>query len=96
MPMKFPVHPGRIVREECLEPDELSIADGAERLGVTRQALNNLVSGRSSLSPEMALRLEKIGWSSAEMWLRLQMNFDLASVRAREKEIIVPGAPKRR
>lgn len=94
MPMKRPVHPGRIVLEECLQPEDLSVKAAAEMLGVTRQALHNLVSGRSALSPEMALRLEKVGWSSAEAWLRLQLNFDLATVRARAKEIIVPAASK--
>jgi addiction module HigA family antidote len=94
MSMKHPVHPGRVVREECLEPNQLSVMAAAEKLGVTRQTLNNLVSEKSALSPEMALRLEKVGWSSADAWLRLQMNFDLANVRARAKTIIVPGARK--
>jgi addiction module HigA family antidote len=57
--MKNPVHPGRIVRHDCLEPLGLSIAEGAKILGVTRQALNNVVSGKSGISPEMAIRLTK-------------------------------------
>ena len=59
MPMKNPSHPGISVRINCLEPLGLSIAEGAKVLGVTRQALNNLVSGKSGISPEMAVRLSK-------------------------------------
>jgi addiction module HigA family antidote len=52
--MKNPVHPGRIVRHDCLEPLGLSVTAGAKVLGVTRQALNNIVNGESGISPEMA------------------------------------------
>jgi addiction module HigA family antidote len=57
MTMKTPPHPGLSVRFDCLEPLGLSIAEGAKVLGVTRQALNNLVTGKSGISPEMAVRL---------------------------------------
>jgi addiction module HigA family antidote len=76
--MKSPPHPGRIVWQECLEPLGLTITHGAEILGVTRQALNNLVNGKSGISPEMAVRLSKAFGSSPETWLRMQMNYDLA------------------
>ena len=74
---------------ECLEPIGMSVTDAARHLGVTRQTLNNLVNEKAALSPEMAIRLQKMGWSSADAWLRLQMNHDLARVRAREDEIVV-------
>ncbi len=78
----------------CLEPTELTVTAAAKALGVTRQTLNNLVNERSGISPEMAVRLEKMGWGTAEGWLRLQMNYDLAEVRRREKEITVrPPSP---
>lgn len=80
MPMKNPPHPGRIVRQDCVEPLGLTITEAARALGVTRQALNNLVNGKSGVSPEMAVRLAKAFGSSAEMWLRLQTNYDLAQV----------------
>ena len=67
----------------------MSVTETAKALGVTRQTLNNLVNERSGISPEMAIRLEKMGWGTAEGWLRLQMNHDLAEVRRREKEITV-------
>jgi antitoxin HigA-1 len=89
MPMKNPPHPGVSVRINCLEPLGLSIASAAKVLGVTRQALNNLVGGKSGISPEMAVRLSKAFGSSPETWLGMQMDFDLAQLRLREPEIKV-------
>ena len=59
MPMKNPPHPGRIVRQDCIEPLGLTITEAARVLGVTRQALNNVVNGKAGISPEMAIRLSK-------------------------------------
>jgi addiction module HigA family antidote len=73
MKMKNPPHPGRLVRQECLEPLGLTVTKGAEILGVTRQALNTLVNLRAGISPEMAIRLSKAFGSSAEVWLGMQM-----------------------
>ena len=81
MPMKNPAHSGRIVRSACLEPLGLSIAEGAKILGVTRQALNNVVAGKSGISPEMAIRLTKAFGSTEETWLRIQLAYDLAIAR---------------
>src|ERR1035441_6330171 len=81
MPMKNPPHPGLLVRHECIEPLGLTITKAAEGLGVTRQALNNLVNGKAGISPEMAVRLAKALGSTPEFWLRLQLNYDLAQVR---------------
>ncbi len=81
MPMKNPPHPGQLVRHECIEPLGLTITKAAEGLGVTRQALNNLVNGKAGISPEMAVRLAKAFGSTPEFWLRLQLNYDLAQVR---------------
>jgi len=92
MVMSKPPHPGKHVRMNCLEPLELSVTAAAKALGVTRQTLNNLVNEKSGISPEMAVRFEKMGWSRADHWMRLQMNFDLAQVKARAGEIIVPAA----
>jgi len=87
--MKNPVHPGRIVRHDCLEPLELSVTEGAKVLGVTRQALNNIVNGRSGISPEMAIRLTKAFGSTAETWLRMQLAYDLAQAQKNERKIKV-------
>ena len=89
MPMKNPAHPGRIVRSACLDPLGLTIAEGAEVLGVTRQALNNVVNGKSGISPEMAIRLSKAFGSTAETWLRMQLADDLPQALKEEIKIKV-------
>lgn len=83
-----PVHPGLLVKD-CLDDLGLSVAEAAKGLGVTRQQLYNVIAGRSSVTPEMAFRFEKAFGSTADTWLKMQMNFDLAQVRKRNNEIIV-------
>ena len=73
MTMKNPVHPGAIVREDCLKPLGLSVTEGAKRLGVGRQTLSNLVNERASVSIEMAYRLSKAFGSTPETWLGMQL-----------------------
>lgn len=87
MPMKNPPHPGRVIRQDCIEPLGLTITAAAKALGVTRQALNNVVNGKAGISPEMAVRLSKAFGGSAEMWGRLQSNFDLAQVRSEDIDV---------
>jgi len=89
MAMKNPSYPGLTVRHDCLEPHGLTVTEGAKALGVTRQTLNNLLNGKSGISPEMAVRLAKAFGSSAETWARIQLDYDLAQVRRRENEISV-------
>lgn len=93
MPMKNPPHPGLHVRHDCLEPLGLSVTAGAKALGVSRQALNNLVNGRSGVSPEMAVRLSKAFGGSPAVWLRMQMSYDLAEVERRAATIDVKRVP---
>jgi len=81
MPMKVPPHPGLSVRFDCLEALRLTVTAGAKVLGVTRQALNNLVNERAGISPEMAIRLDKAFGGTAEAWLALQTAYDLAQAR---------------
>ena len=80
MQMKNPPHPGRIVRDECLEPLGLTVTEGARVLGVSRQALNNLVNEKSAISAEMAVRLAKAFGSAADTWLRMHVSHDLARI----------------
>jgi antitoxin HigA-1 len=87
VPMKNPLHPGRIVRQDCIEPLGLTITEAARALGITRQALNNVVNAKAGISPEMAVRLSKAFGGSAEMWLRLQSNYDLAQIQQDQIEI---------
>jgi addiction module HigA family antidote len=87
MPMKNPPHPGRIVRQDCIEPLGLTVTEVAKALRVSRQTLNNLINGKAGVSPEMAIRLSKAFGGSPEMWLRLQVNYDLAQVRADQIDV---------
>ena len=89
MAMRNPVHPGVIVREDCLKPLKLSVTEGAKRLGVGRQTLSNLVNAKASVSIEMAYRLSKAFGSTPETWLGMQLAFDLAKSRDLERKIKV-------
>ncbi len=94
MEMKNPMHPGALVAE-CLDDLGLSVAEAAKGLGITRQQLHKVISGRSSVTPEMAFRFEKAFGSTADTWLRMQINYDLAQVRKRANQIVVARlAPK--
>jgi addiction module HigA family antidote len=89
MPMKNPVHPGKIVRFDCLEPLGLNITEAAKALGVTRQALNNVVNEKAAISPEMAIRLSKAFGSTPETWVRIQAAYDLAQAMKTASKIRV-------
>jgi len=89
MEMSDPAHPGEIIREDCIKPLGLTVTAAADVLGVTRKALSDLVNCHSGVSPEMAIRLEKVGWSSADHWLRMQGQRDLWEVRQRSDRIVV-------
>ena len=82
MEMKKPVHPGLLVKE-CLEDLGLSVAEAAAALHITRQQLHNVIAGRSNVTPEMSIRFEKAFGGTADTWLRMQMNHDLAQMRRR-------------
>jgi addiction module HigA family antidote len=88
MDMKNPVHPGLLVKE-CLDDLGLSVAEAAAGLGVTRQQLHKVIAQKSSVTPEMAFRLEKAFGGVADTWLKMQMNYDLAQVRGRSSTILV-------
>lgn len=82
MRMKNPAHPGASLKDD-IEELGLSVAEAARGLGVTRQQLYKVINGESAVSPEMAVRLEKAFGGSADVWLRMQANYDLAQVRLR-------------
>ena len=83
MAMLNPCHPGEILRDN-LEAAALSVTEASSRLGCTRQALSRLLNGRAGISPAMALALERIGWSNASFWMRLQAAYELAQERRRQ------------
>jgi antitoxin HigA-1 len=87
--MKNPPHPGAFIRAEILDPHDLSVTDAAPVLGVTRQALSNLLNGQAALSGDMALRIEKAFGVRMETLLRMQSSYDIVQTRQREKLITV-------
>jgi len=89
MKMHNPAHPGELIREDYLKPSGLTVTDAAQGMGVTRKALSDLLNGHSGVSPDMAIRLEKVGWGAAEHWLRMQMQRNLWEVRQRAGAIKV-------
>lgn len=76
--MKNPPHPGELLREDVLVPLGLSVTDAAERLGMSRVAFSRVLNGRAGISPDLAIRLERAGVSTARAWLAMQANYDLA------------------
>lgn len=89
MGMKNPPHPGLSIRENCLAPVGLSVTEAAKVLGVARHTLSRVLNGHAAVSPGMAIRLERAGWSSAEFWLRRQTSYNLAQARKGEDRIEV-------
>ncbi len=87
MAMKNPVHPGRIVAEDCLRELGLSVTEAAKHLGVGRAALSALVNGRASISIEMAYRLSKAFGSTPDHWMRMQLAYDMAQSRSLKRKI---------
>lgn len=82
------VHPGGFIKRSVL-PDDLSVTAAAETLGVGRPALSNLLNEKASLSPEMAMRVEKAFGVKMDTLLRMQARYDAYHMRQREKEIAV-------
>ena len=76
--MKNPPHPGTAIRYDCLEPLGLSVTAGAKALGVSRKQLSDVVNGNAGISPEMAIRLDKVFGGDAHVWYRLQASYDIA------------------
>ena len=72
-----PVHPGQVLREECLEPLGMSQTEAAERLGISYPRINEVVNGRRSVTPDTALRLARLFDTDPEFWLDLQQAHDL-------------------
>jgi len=93
MAMKNPPHPGEHVLEDCLRPLSLSITKAADVLGVSRLTLSNLVNGKNGVSPGMAIRLSKAFGGSPEVWLRMQMQYDLAQAEKKAATIKVKRVP---
>ncbi len=89
MATRNPVHPGAIVREDCLGELGMSVTEAARHLGVGRPALSALVNEKASVSVEMAYRLSKAFGSTPDHWLRMQLAHDLAKSRGLARSIKV-------
>jgi antitoxin HigA-1 len=76
--MKNPPHPGSSVLHDCLQPLGLDISEASKVLGVSNKQLSDLIEGRTGLSAEMAIRLDKAFGGGARAWLKLQASYDLA------------------
>ncbi|HBK04231.1 MAG TPA: addiction module antidote protein, HigA family [Acetobacteraceae bacterium] len=87
--MKNPAHPGGFVKTEIIEPLGLSVTNAAQALGITRAALSTFLNERASLSPDMAIRIEKAFGVSMETLMRMQNSFDIALAHKRAGEIAV-------
>jgi addiction module HigA family antidote len=89
MKMHNPPHPGEILRGLCLEPLGLSVTEAAQALGVSRKTLSSILNGHAGISPEMAVRLSIAFNTTAESWLRQQLQFDLARAEAKRRTLQV-------
>lgn len=89
MSMKRPSHAGEVIYWGILEPLGLSITEAANILGVRRATLSAVVNGKASLSPELALRVEKAFGPEVDHLLRIQAAYDAAQIRKRSKQIKV-------
>ena len=85
-----PTHPGVVFLEDVMKPLNLSVTDTAHMLGVTRKTLSEFINGKSSLSPEMALRISKATNTSVESWMNMQQKLTIWKAREHEPDNVIP------
>lgn len=88
--MKNPPHPGELLREDVLQPLGLEVTEAAQRLGMSRTTLSRVINGRAGISPDLAIRLERAGVSTARFWMTLQANYELARAEQRKQPKVQP------
>jgi len=88
--MYNPPHPGKTLREDILPALGLSATEAAGQLGVTRAALSRVINGRAAISADMAIRLGQWLEGDAEIWLRLQMQYDLWQAEKKKRAAVKP------
>lgn len=81
--MKNPPHPGELLREDVIAELGLTVTEAAERLSMSRVALSRVLNCKAAISPDLAIRLESAGVSTARAWLAMQVNYDLAQAMKR-------------
>lgn len=89
MLMHNPPHPGKLIKERCIEPLGLTVTDAAKGLGVSRKTLSSIVNGKAGISPEMAVRLSIAFNTSSESWLNQQTQYDLWQAEQHRSELHV-------
>ena len=78
-------HPGELLREDVLQPLGLEVTEAAHRLGMSRTSLSRVINGHAGISPNLAVRLERAGVSSARFWMTLQTNYELSQAERRDQ-----------
>lgn len=86
--MHNPPHPGELLRDEVIEALNLSVTEAASRLAMSRVALSRVLNGKAGISPDLALRLEQAGASTARAWLAMQANYDLWRARQHVQPVV--------
>jgi len=86
--MKNPPHPGELLREDVVAELGLSVTETAERLGMSRVAFSRVLNGKAAISPDLAIRLEQAGISTARAWLTMQSNYNLAQAMMRPQPVV--------
>lgn len=76
-----PPHPGEILKEMYLTPLNISVTNFAENISVRRATVSSLINGKSSVTPMMAVRLSKALKTTPDLWLGLQMEYDLWKIK---------------
>ena len=89
MPMKNPPHPGDLIRTEIIEALGLNVSKAAEILKVRRATLSDLLHGKATLTPEMALRIEKAFGPEMDHLLRMQLAYEVAKTRERVRGLAI-------
>jgi addiction module HigA family antidote len=86
--MKNHPHPGELLREDVLLPLGIEVTDAAQRLGMSRTTLSRIINGHAGISPDLAIRLERAGISTARFWMNLQSNYELAQAQQRKQPAV--------
>ncbi|RCS21393.1 addiction module antidote protein, HigA family [Phyllobacterium salinisoli] len=86
--MKNHPHPGELLREDVLIPLGIEVTEAARRLGVSRTTLSRVINGHAGISPDLAIRLEQAGVSSARFWMNLQANYELSKAQERDLPVV--------
>jgi addiction module HigA family antidote len=89
MMMNHP-HPGELLREDVLAPLGLEVTEAASRLRVSRTTLSRVLNGHTGISPDLAVRLERAGVTTARFWMTLQANYELSLARRRKQPDVRP------